>query len=78
MPKELGLFYVGFLTAQLYPVGPLYYYPCQLSNNISLGALKCYGDLKKVKSEPIGNCTFVDSQGRSWRLPYRTIFKLRF
>ena len=31
-----------------------------------------YIDFKKVASDPLEHCEFVDPQGRSWRSPYQT------
>ena len=56
----------------IYPVGPVYYCPGHPSNTISSGALKFYIGIKKVTSEPLEHCDFVDPQGRSWRSPYQT------
>ena len=36
------------------------------------GDLKLYIGFKKVTSEPLEHCDFVDSQGRSWISPYQT------
>ena len=55
-----------------YPVGPVYYFLCHHYNSISLDALKVCVDFKKVTSEPLEHCDFVDPQGRSWRSPYQT------
>ena len=44
----------------IYPVGPVYFFPGHPSNNISSGALKFYIGFKKVTSEPIEHCDFVD------------------
>ena len=56
----------------IYPVGPVYYCPGQPSNTISSGALKFYIGFKKVTSEPLEHCDFVDPQGNYWRSPYQT------
>ena len=56
----------------IYPVGPVYYCPGHPSNTISSGALKFYIGFKKVTSEPLEHCDFVDPQGRSWISPYQT------
>ena len=74
MPKELTLFYVTFLNVLLYiyPFGTVYYFPGHPSNTISSGALKFYIGFKKVTSEPLENCNFVDPQDRSWRSLYQT------
>ena len=56
----------------IYPVGPVYYCPDHPSNTISSGALKFYIGFKKVTSEPLEHCDFVDPQGRSWRSAYQT------
>ena len=53
----------------IYPVGPVYYCQGQPSNTISSGDLKFYVGFKKVTSEPLEHCDFVDTQGRSWRSP---------
>ena len=54
----------------IYQVGPVYYCPGHHSNTISSGDLKFYIGFKKIKSEPLEHCDFVDPQGRSWRSPY--------
>ena len=56
----------------IYPVGPVYYCTGHPSNTISSGALKFYIGFKKVTSEPLEHCDFVDPQDRSWRSPYQT------
>ena len=56
----------------IYPVGLVYYCPVHPSNTISSGALKFYIGFKKVISEPLEHCDFVDPQGRSWISPYQT------
>ena len=55
----------------IYPVGPVCYFPGHPSNTISSGALKFYIGFKKVKSEPLEHCDFVDPQGSYWRSPYQ-------
>ena len=60
------------LKSIIYPVGPVYYFPGHLSNTISSGDLKFYVGFKKVKSEHLENCDFVDPQYHSWRSPYQT------
>ena len=62
----------------IYPVGPVYYFPSHPSNTISSGPLKFYIGFKKVTSEPIEHCDFVDPQGRSWRSPYQTHNNLEY
>ena len=54
----------------IHPVGPVYYCPGHPSNTISSGDLKFYIRFKKVTSEPLEHCDFVDPQGHSWRSPY--------
>ena len=54
----------------IYPVGPVYYCSGTPSNTISSGAIKLYVELKKVTSEPLEHCEFVDHQGHSLRSPY--------
>ena len=49
----------------LYPVGPVYYCTGHPSNTISSGAVKFYIGLKKVTSEPLKYCDYVDPQDRS-------------
>ena len=56
----------------IYPVGPVYYCPGNTSNTILSGALKFYIGFKKVTSEPLEHCDFVEPQGSSWRSPYQT------
>ena len=62
----------------IYPVGPVYYCPGHSSKTISSGALKFYIGLKKVTSEPIEHCDFVDPQGCSWRSPYQTHNNIKY
>ena len=78
MPKELGLFYFAFLTVWLY---------IQLEEIISVQVtLKTlYHQLpsilywfKKVTSEPLEHCDFVDPQGPSWWSPYKTCNNLDY
>ena len=54
----------------IYPAGTVYYCTGHPSNTISSGALKFYIGFKKVTSEPLEHCDFVDPQDRSWRSPY--------
>ena len=56
----------------IYTVGPVYYFPGYPSNTISSGALNFYIGVKKVKSEPLEHCDFVDPQGRSCISTYQT------
>ena len=56
----------------IYPVGPVYYCPDHPSNTTPSGALKFYIGFKKVTSEPLEYCDFVDPQGHSWISPYQT------
>ena len=56
----------------IYPAGPVYYCPGYSSNTISSGALKFYIGFKKVTSETLEHCDFVEPQGCSWRSPYQT------
>ena len=53
----------------IYPVGPVYYCPGHPSNTISSGVLKFYICFKKVTSETLEHCDFVDPHGRSWISP---------
>ena len=73
MSKELGSFYVAFITVQLYiqleqfiilqvTLPTLYH---QVTSKFMLV-------LKKVTSEPLENCKLVDPQGLSWISPYQT------
>ena len=62
----------------IYPVLPVYYCPGHPSNAISSGALNFYIGFKKVTSEPLENCDFVDPQGRSWISPYQTRNNLEY
>ena len=55
----------------IYLAEPVYYCPGHPSNTISSGALKFYIGFKKVTSEPLEHCDFVDPQGRSWRPRYQ-------
>ena len=56
----------------IYPVGPVYYFPGHPYNTILSGALKFCIGFKRVTSEPIEHCDFVDPQGHSWRSTYQT------
>ena len=56
----------------IYPVGPVYCCPGNPPNTTSLVAIKFYIGFKKVTSEPLEHCDFVDPQGHSWRSPYQT------
>ena len=56
----------------IYPVVPVYYCTCHPSNTISSVALKFYIGFKKVKSEPLAHCDFVDPQVGSWRSLHQT------
>ena len=62
----------------IYPVGPVYYCPGHPSNTISSESLKFYIGFKKVTSEPLEHCDFVDPQGCSWRSPYQTRNNLEY
>ena len=48
----------------IYPVIPVYYFPCNPYNTISLSYLKCYVGFQKVTCETIEHCDSVDPQGR--------------
>ena len=61
-----------------YPVGPVYYFLCHHYNNISLDALNFYVDFKKVTSEPLEHCDFVDPQNCSWISPHHTGNNLQY
>ena len=54
----------------IYPVVPVYYFPGHPSNTISSGALKFYIGFKRVTSEPLEHCGFVDPEGCSWISQY--------
>ena len=56
----------------MYPVGTVWYCPVHPSNNISLGALKCYVGIQKSASEPLFHFNFVYPQDHSLRSPYRS------
>ena len=56
----------------IYPVVPFYCCPGHPSNTTSSAVLKFYIGFKKVTSEPLEHCDFVDPQGYSCRLPYQT------
>ena len=53
----------------IYTVGPVYYFPGHPYSTIPLSALKYDIGFKKVISEPLEYCYFVDPRGRSWGLP---------
>ena len=59
-------------------MGPVYCFPYQPSNTISLGDLKFYIGLQKVASEPLEHCDFVDPQSYSWVSPYHTKNNLKY
>ena len=50
---------------------PVYYCLGHPYKTISSGDLKFYAGFKKVTSEPLEHCDFVDPQGRSWRPRYQ-------
>ena len=62
----------------IYPVGPFYYCLDNPSNTILSDALIFYVGSKKVTSEPIEHCDFVDPEGCHWRSPYQTQNNLEF
>ena len=71
--QEIGIILCHFPNCSIiYPVGTVYYCPGHPSNTISSGALKFYIGFKKVTSEPLEHCDFVEPQGSSWRSPYQT------
>ena len=71
--QVIGIILYHFPNCSItYPVGAVYYCPGHPYNTISSGALKFYIGFKKVTSEPIEHCDFVDPQGRSWRSPHKT------
>ena len=51
---------------------PVYYFPYDLSNTISLVSLKLYSGFQKVTSEKPEYCDFVYPQGRYWGSNYAT------
>ena len=67
MPKELVIFFVAFLTVPLYIQWNHFIIfhvnlptpSHQVPSNFML-------DFKKVTSEPLEHCNFIDPQGRSW------------
>ena len=64
--QGIGIILCRFTNCSIiYPVGPVYYCPGQTSNTISSGALKFYIGFKKVTSETLEHCDFVESQSRS-------------
>ena len=56
----------------IYPLGPVYYWPCNTPKTISSGDLKFYVGFQKVTYEPVEHFYFVDPQGHSQRSPYQT------
>ena len=64
--------------SSIHPVGPVYYCPGHTSNTISSGALRFYIGFKKVTSEPLEHCDFIDPQDRSWRSPYQACNNLDY
>ena len=71
--QEIGIISCCFPNCLIiYPIGPVYYCPGHPSNTISSDALQFNIGFKKVTSELIEHCDFVDPQGRSWRSSYQT------
>ena len=71
--QVIGIILCHFTNCYIiYPAGPVYYCPSHPSNTISSDALKFYVIFKKVMSEPLEHCDFVDPQGRSCKSPYQT------
>ena len=65
--QEIGIIFCNFPNcSNIYPVGQVYYCIGQPSNKISLGSFKFYSGFKKITSEPLEHCDFVDPQGHSW------------
>ena len=56
----------------IYSVGPVYYCPGHPFNTISSGDLKFYIGFKKVTSETLEHCDFVEPKGCYWRSLYQT------
>ena len=71
--KRMGIILCQFPNCSIIYIAVLVYYcPGHPSNTISSGALTFYVGFKKVTSEPLENCDFVDLQGCSWRSPCQT------
>ena len=71
--QVIGIILCRFSNCSIiYPVGTVYYFTGHPSNIISSGDLKFNIGFKKVTSEPLEHCDFVDPQGRSWRSTYQT------
>ena len=69
--QGIGIILCCFTNCSIiYPVVTVYYFPGHPYNTISSGALNFYIGFKKVTSEPLENCDFVEPQGRYWRSPY--------
>ena len=69
-PQGIGFILRHFTNCPIiYPAGTVYYCLGHPSNTILSGALKYYVGSKKVISELLENCDFVDPQGHSWRSP---------
>ena len=71
MTKELGFFYVAFLTVRLYiQLGRFIIFQVALTTLYHQVPSNFMLVLKKVTSEPLEHCEFFDPQGHSWRSPY--------
>ena len=79
LAQGIGIILCHFPNCSIiYPVGPVYYCPGHPSNTISSGALKFYIGFKKVTSEPLEHCDFVDPQNCSWISPHHTGNNLQY
>ena len=59
--QGIGIILCRFSNCSIiYSAGPVYYCPGHPSKTISSGALKFYICFKKVTSEPLEHCDFVD------------------
>ena len=56
------ILFISLNCTNIYPVGPVYYYPDHPSNTISLYALKFHVGFQKVISEPLEYSDFVNPQ----------------
>ena len=71
--QGIGVLLCSFPSCSIiYPLGPVYYFPGHPYNIISSCDLKFYVGFKKVTSEPLEHCDFVDTRGHYWRSPYQT------
>ena len=71
MTKELGLFYVAFLTVRLYIQLDQFIFVQVTLPTLYHQTPSSFILVKKVTFEPLEHCDFVDPQGHSWRSIYQ-------